>query len=176
MDCIIKDNHKMFKKQLLPNISIFRRILIATFLEREHGPSCIFSIKLLEILTESEEARLNCRHVPPITWAIHPRAQLTCNSTRTCNSRRHYLAFSPKQEPFPRSVIRVDLKAKYLGGTVGSAMGDTFGETAFPYLQSDVLHIHSTEFRNATCREKADRALESTVSCPSNHNVVYGIV
>jgi hypothetical protein len=34
--------------------------------------------------------------------AIHPRAQLTCSSTRTCNSRRtcsstrHYLAFPRK--------------------------------------------------------------------------------
>ena len=38
--------------------------------------------------SSKEKARLNWGHVPPIIWAIHPRAQLTCKSTR------HYLAFS----------------------------------------------------------------------------------
>ena len=38
--------------------------------------------------SSKEKARSNWGHMPPITWAIHPRAQLTCNSTR------HYLAFS----------------------------------------------------------------------------------
>ena len=86
----------MFKNSFRPNISIFRRILIATFLKREHGPSCIFSELLLEILTED------------------------------------------KQGSFPRSIMRVDLKAKYLGGTVGSALGDAFGEIAFTRPQSKV--------------------------------------
>jgi hypothetical protein len=41
--------------------------------------------------SSKEKARLNWGHMPPITWAIHPRAQLTCNSTL------HYLAFSRKR-------------------------------------------------------------------------------
>jgi hypothetical protein len=53
--------------------------------------------------SSKEKARLNWGHLPPITWAIHPRAQLTCNSTRTCNSRRHYLAFSRNPVLFTHS-------------------------------------------------------------------------
>jgi len=82
----------MFKNSFCPNISIFRRVLIATFLKREHGPSCIFSEMLLEILI-------------------------------------------------------------------------------------DAFSIHSTGFRNSACREKTDRThLNRQESCPSNHNVVHGIV
>jgi hypothetical protein len=34
--------------------------------------------------------------------AMQPRAQFTCNSTRTCYSRRHYLAFSRGQRSVDR--------------------------------------------------------------------------
>jgi poly(ADP-ribose) glycohydrolase ARH3 len=37
---------------------------------------------------------------------------------------------------------RIDLKDKYLGGMVGSALGDAIGELAFMYLQRELLYAH----------------------------------
>ena len=52
--------------------------------------------------------------------------------------------------PFPVNIVTVDLKAKYLGGMMGSGLGDAIGEVAFMYPQRELLSSHLdriSEFR-----------------------------